>query len=449
MTESLNSFLFSTPEMSRVFSPQSQLCAMMRFEWALTKALEGSDLAASGSSQVLEALLDAAFVDIGSLRSAGTSAGNIVIPFIHQLTQKVSECSEPASRAIHLGATSQDVLDTALVLQIAEALPLLDESIARLDAALARQVRMHADTVLSGRTWLQPGPPTTLGLKIAGIIAALRRDRGRLRKTGEQSAVLQFGGAVGTLATLGEAGASVSSELAGFLGLHEPELPWHTQRDRLVELVQVLAILTGTLAKFARDISLLMQVEVAEAAEESSGTRGGSSTMPHKHNPVSCAAVVAIHARMPGLVATMLQAMVQEHERGLGLWQAEWETIPEAFQLAAAALRYATEIAESLEVDAVRMNDNMDRLMGTTMSEAVAAALGAKIGRTSANALLREASAKALGEERHLGEVLKEIPEVSRQLTSDEIDHLMNPRNYLGSTRRFIAAVLRDKYAGH
>lgn len=448
MAESLNSFLFSTPEMTRVFSPLSQLRSMMRFELALTQSLERSGLAASGSSQTVETLLDASFVDIELLERQASRSGNIAIPFVGQLTAAVKKRSEPASLAIHLGATSQDLLDTAVVLQIADALPLLEESIARLDSALVKQVRAHAETVLSGRTWLQPGPPTTFGLKLAGTLAALRRDHARLRNAEERCAVLQFGGAVGTLASLGESGARVSSELAKALGLREPDLPWHTQRDRLVEAVQVLAILTGTLAKFARDISLLMQVEVAEAGEESGGERGGSSTMPHKHNPVSCAAVIAIHTRMPGLVSTMLHAMVQEHERGLGFWQAEWETIPRAFELAAASLGYAIEIAESLQVNTTRMRDNIDSLLGTTMSEAVATTLGAKIGRAASNALLRESSTKALNENRRLSEVLKETPEVVRHLTSEEIDSLLAPCNYLGSARRFIAAVLGDEDAG-
>jgi 3-carboxy-cis,cis-muconate cycloisomerase len=447
MPESLNSFLFSTPEMTRVFSPQSQLRAMMRFEWALTQALEKSALAAAGSSQVLESFLDAGFIDAESLQGKAADAGNVAIPFVHQLTASVKERDESAARAIHLGATSQDVLDTALILQIRDALPLLEEVLARLDCALVRQVRAHADTVLSGRTWLQPGPPTTLGLKLAGTLAALRRDRERIRAAAQRTLVLQFGGAVGTLASLGEAGTSVSAELARILELREPELPWHTYRDRFVEVVQVLAILTGTLAKFARDIALLMQAEVAEASEGPSEDRGGSSTMPHKQNPVSCAAVLAVHARMPGLAATMLQSMPQEHERGLGLWQAEWETIPEAFRLAAAALTYATDIAESLHVNAARMQANIDDLMGATMSEAMSAALAANIGRAAAHAILRAATSRAQTEQRHLRDVLKGLPEIAQHLAPGEIDALMDPRQYLGSTQHFIAVVLGDEHA--
>jgi len=305
-------------------------------------------------------------------------------------------------------------------------------------------VRKHRHTVLMGRTWLQAGPPTTLGLKLAGSLAALRRDRDRLRSAAARTLVVEFGGAVGTLAAVGATGGAVSAELARLLQLKEPPLPWHTQRDNLVEMVQVLAILTGTLAKFARDIALLMQSEVGEAAEESSEGRGGSSTMPHKHNPVACAAVIATNARMPGLSATMLHAMSQEHERGLGLWQAEWDTVPEAFRLTAAALAYSIEIAQGLQVDAARMKSNLDSLLGLPLSEAVSAALAPKVGRSTAHDLLRTATERATAEKRNIADILKQVPQVTAHLTEVEIDQLLDPGAYLGSAQRFITRVLGE-----
>lgn len=444
MRDDLNSFLFSTPEMTRVFGPEQQLRAMMRFEWALTRALEKQDLAEPGSGSALESLLDAGFVDVDSLQREAADAGNIAIPFVRQLTAAVKAGNERASRAIHLGATSQDVLDSALVLQIRDALNLLNGAIERLDAGLASQARAHRETLLTGRTWLQAGPPTTLGLKLAGTLAALRRSRDRLRAAAERTLVVQFGGAVGTLASLGPAGVAISAELARILGLREPDLPWHTQRDALVEIVQVLAILTGSVAKLARDIALLMQPEVGEASEGSNDGGGGSSTMPHKHNPVACAAVLAVHARMPGLIATMLHAMPQEHERGLGLWQAEWDTVPEAFRLASAALAYSVEIVDNLQVDAARMQANFDGLLGLTLSEAVSAALAPKIGRSAAHDLLRKATTRAAEENRHLRDVLEQMPEISAHLAHQEIERLMDPRAYLGSAQRFIARVVGE-----
>ncbi len=446
MSNGLNSFLFSTPEMTRVFSGKAQLRAMMRFEWALLCALEKQGIAEAGSSQVLQSLLDAdfgaGFVDVESIEREAKNAGNVAIPFVRQLTAKVKARSESAARAVHLGATSQDVLDSALVLQIREGLKLLDAAIEELDRALADQVRAHRQTVLLGRTWLQPGPPTTLGLKLAGTLAALRRDRDRIRSSAERVLVPEFGGAVGTLAALGTAGGAVAAELARILDLREPVLPWHTQRDNLAEMVQVLAILTGTLGKFARDIALLMQSEVGEASEAREEERGGSSTMPHKQNPVACAAVLAVHARMPELASTMLHAMPQEHERGLGLWQAEWETVPNAFRLAAAALAYSAEIAQGLQVDAARMKSNIDGLLGLPLSEAVSAALAPKVGRSAAHDLLRKAVQGAAKEKRSLADILKQLPEVTAHLSDEEIDRLLDPRAYLGCAQIFISRVL-------
>jgi 3-carboxy-cis,cis-muconate cycloisomerase len=444
MSDRLNSFLFSTPEMTRVFSQQAQLRAMMRFEWALTCALEKHGHAEAGSNEVLESLLDADFVDTALLAQDARAAGNIAIPFVKELTARVKTRSEVAARSIHLGATSQDVLDSALVLQIREALVLLDATIEQLEGALIKQVGEHRHTLLMGRTWLQAGPPTTLGLKLAGSLAALRRDRDRIRSAAARTLVVQFGGAVGTLAALGATGGAVSGELARILDLREPELPWHTHRDNLVEMVQVLAILTGTVAKFAKDIALLMQSEVAEAAEAHKEGRGGSSTMPHKHNPVACAAVIATNARIPGLASTMLHAMSQEHERGLGLWQAEWDTVPEAFRLTAAALAYSIEIAQGLEVDAARMMSNLDNLLGLPLSEAVNAALAPKVGRSTAHDLLRAATERASTEKRNLGDILKQLPQVTAHLTEAEIDQLLDPRAYLGSAQRFISRVLGE-----
>lgn len=417
---------------------------MMRFEWALACSLEKHGLAEPGSGVMVESLLDAGFVDLDQLQHEAKDTGNVAIPFVKQLTAAVKTRDERAWRAIHLGATSQDVLDTALVLQMRKAVNLLNQAMENLDRALVEKVRAHHETLITGRTWLQAGPPTTLGRKLAGTLAALRRHSERIRSAAHRALVLQFGGAVGTLAALGASAGAVTGELARILDLPEPELPWHTQRDRFAEMVEVLALLTGTLAKFARDMALLMQTEVGEASEGGSGGRGGSSTMPQKRNPVGCAAVIAAHARMPGLVTTMLNAMPQEHERGLGLWQAEWDTVPEAFRLTAAALAYSIEIAEALETNAARMQANFDALLGVTLAEAVSAALAPKIGRSAAHEFLREATTRAMDERRHLGDVLKQMPEVTAHLNGEEIDRLMEPRAYLGCAERFVARVLGD-----
>jgi 3-carboxy-cis,cis-muconate cycloisomerase len=442
MDSESTSFLFSTPEMTETFSLTRQLRAMMQFEWALTCALEKKGIAEAGAGAILECLIEAEFVDTPALERDAQGAGNIAIPFIQQLTRNVQRLNEPASRTIHLGATSQDLLDTALVLQIREALQFILEAIERFDIALVKQIRAHAETLMAGRTWLQPGPPITFGLKLAGTLAALRRHQTRINAAAERVLVLQFGGAVGTLAALGSAGEEVSAELARILKLKEPDLPWHTQRDNLVETAQVLALLVGTLSKFAKDIALLMQAEVAEASEPAGNNRGGSSTMPQKQNPVACAMVLASAARVPGLISTMLVAMPQEHERGLGLWQAEWETLPEIFRLTSAALARSIEITEGLVVDASRMASNLDAMHGLPQSEAVSTFLAQKVGRSVAHEILRDATRRARDENRQLSDILKRMSEVTAHLTPEAIDRLLQPREYIGSTKRFIEGVL-------
>ena len=449
MSQDSIEFLFSTPAMTEIFSLSHQLRAMMQFEWALSCALEECGLAEAGSGDAVKRYVDARFVDLDALQSETLNAGNIAVPFIHQLTAQVKKENEAAAKTIHIGATSQDVLDTALILEIEEAIELIFESIGRLDRALEKQARAHAHTLITARTWLQPGPPITFGLKLAGFVSALRRHRTRMQQAAQRALVLQFGGAVGTLAALGPEGSRVSKELARILNLNEPELPWHSHRDNLVEIAATLALLVGTLGKFARDIALLMQTEVGEASEGAQAGRGGSSTMPHKRNPVACAAVLACAARVPGLVATLLAAMPQEHERGLGLWQAEWETIPEIFRLAACALARSIEIAEGLEVDAARMAANLDARLGLTQSEAVVIALAGRIGRSAAHSLLETAAREAAATGQHLSVVLKSMPDITALLNNAEIDRLLDPRQYLGSAARFIHQALEGDDAGH
>ena len=439
--------LFSTKEMDEVFSLSRQLQYMTRFEWALTSALERHGIASKGASDALELFLDAAFADPPSLWEQAHQAGNLAIPFLRALTAAVSARDEQAARYIHFGATSQDVLDTALVLQMRDALALIRGDLETLDASLVKLIGAHATTVLAGRTWLQDAPPVTLGLKIAGWLAALRRHRERLQAAGSRALVLQFGGAVGTLAALGENGPAVSQALAQKLELSEPELPWHAHRDNLVEVAATLGLLVGTLGKIAKDISLLMQTEVAELSEPGGEGRGASSTMPHKRNPVASAIILAAAVRVPGLVSTMMAAMVQEHERGLGGWQAEWETLPEIFRLTAAALSRSLEIAGGMEVDRGQMLANLEATHGLVLAEAVSAALVPLVGRAQAHELLQQASQRAVVEKKHLRDILLEMPQTRNLLSQAELDHLLDPRNYLGSTQIFIDRVLRGTHA--
>ena len=400
-TSALLNGIVSTPDMDHAMSGTSLIQAMLRFEAALSGALEDCGLAPLGSEAVVTALLADTFLTperAEAIRLAARAAGNLAIPFVKLVTEAVSKHDPGAAGVVHQGATSQDVLDSALCLQMKDAFELLAADLDRLRSICAAFATQHAETVMVGRTWLQQGPPVTLGLKVAGWVAALDRQRERLRDVKRRCLRLQFGGAVGTLASLGSDGIAVSKALSRRLELPESALPWHTQRDNLVEIASTLGNLIGTLGKMARDISLLMQSEVGEVLEPIGEGRGGSSTMPHKRNPVGSAAVLAAATCAPGLVATMFAAMPQEHERGLGGWQAEWETLPQLFRLTAGALGNMNDMAAGLEVHADVMVANLDRSRGLVLAEAVSAALSPKLGRSSAHSLVESASQAALRE---------------------------------------------------
>jgi 3-carboxy-cis,cis-muconate cycloisomerase len=439
--------LFSTVAMQQVFSDASQLQEMLRFEWALSAALGDCGLAPANAAEPLAHLLGSVFLTpdrANTLRAAAALSGNLAIPFVKMLTAEVDRLAPEAVRVVHTGATSQDVLDTALALQMRQAVALL---YADLDTTVDRCMLLahqHAGTILAGRTWLQQGPPVTLGLKFAGCAAALSRHRHRLHRAAEQAVVLQFGGAVGTLASLRFDGLKVSAALAKRLELREPSLPSHTHRDNLVEVAAVLGMLTGTLGKMARDISLSMQAEIGELAEPAAEGRGGSSTMPHKRNPVGCAVVLAAATRVPQLVATMLAAMPQEQERGLGGWQAEWETLPQIFRLTAGALSQMKQIVDGIEVHADRMSQNLESTHGLLLAESVSSALSEHLGRIAAHRLVEKASYRAIEEKRSLESVLSEMPAVMQHITPAALHKLFDYRNYLGSSQELIERTLQS-----
>jgi 3-carboxy-cis,cis-muconate cycloisomerase len=433
--------LFSTPEVSAVVRGQALIVQMLRFEWALAGALEKNGIIPSGVSAVIETITTDD-LDIDSIAEKATNAGNLAIPFVSQLTKCVAEKNPSLAAYVHWGATSQDVLDTASVLQTRQVLELLQEDLNATAAALIPLIRTHASTLLPGRTWLQQGPPVTFGLKLAGWLDALQRHRLRLRGAASRCAVLQFGGAVGTLAALGEYGPAVTRDLGRALGLSEAAIPWHTHRDRVAEIAATLGLLTGTLGKIARDFSLLMQTEVSEAFEPAGEGRGGSSTMPHKRNPVSCSVVLAAAARMPGLVSTMLIGMVQEHERGLGGWQAEWETLVEIFRVSGGALRAIKQIVTELTVDVIAMRQHIDANGGIALAEAVSFALAQKIGKAEAHHFLERVVRVTIEQHSTLRESLLASAEVRKHLSFEEIDYALDPAQYLGSASVFIANVL-------
>jgi 3-carboxy-cis,cis-muconate cycloisomerase len=440
--------LFETAAMAAIFSDRARLQGMLDFEAALARAEAAAGLIPAAAAEAIARVCVADNFDLADLAQATAQAGNPAIPMVKRLTALVEKADASAARFVHWGATSQDATDTGLVLQMRAALASLEEDLRRLSDALAVLAGRHARTPMIGRTLMQQAVPVTFGLKAAGWLSAVERSRKRIADAGAAARVLQFGGAAGTLASLGDRSLDVAKELAKVLDLDLPELPWHTQRDRPVDLAAALGLMVGTLGKIARDISLLMQTEVGEAFEPAGHGRGDSSTMPHKHNPIGCAVVLAAAIRVPQLVATLLAAMPQEHERGLGGWHAEWETMPEVFRLAAGALRHTTDITAGLTIDAKRMGENLDATDGLVMAEAIMMALGDRIGRLEAHHLVEAACGRAVAEGRHLRDVLAQDPAVTAHLSPEALDRLFAPDSYLGVAERFVQRVLAGRTSG-
>ena len=439
--------LFATEAMREVFADRARIARMLDFEAALARAEAAAGVIPQAAADAIARNCTTAGFDIAAISRDARKAGNLAIPLVAALTRKVGASAPDAKGYVHWGATSQDVIDTGLVLQLRDALALIDADVERLATALALQTRKHATTVLAGRTWLQQALPVTLGAKLAAVLSAVDRHRGRLKALRRTSLVVQFGGAAGTLASLGQRGIAVSEALAADLALDMPDMPWHTQRDRLCDIAATLGMLTATLGKLARDIALLAQSEVSEAREPALPGRGGSSTMPQKRNPVGASIALEAAVRVPALVSTMLTCAVQEHERGLGNWPAEWTTLPEIALLASGALAAMVEVIEGLDVDADRMRANLDVTQGLIFAEAVQMALAPSLGRDTAHALVGAASKKSIAEKRSLREVLSEDAKVRAVLDEQALANVFDAATYLGSTHAYIDAVLAQDVA--
>ena len=434
--------LFGSAAMGEVFSDAARLQRMLDFEAALARAEARCGVIPAGAAPAIASKCKADLIDASALATATAASLNPAIPLVKQLTALVAKDDPEAARFVHWGATSQDANDTGLVLQIRQALDILEGDLATLCTGLIRLAQKHRSTPIAGRTLMQHALPTTFGAKVAGWLDAMNRHRERFAETRARVLVVQFGGAVGTLAALGEKGLQAAEALAAELHLGLPTIPWHAQRDRVAEVATALGLCTGTLGKIARDISLHMQTEIAEIFEPAGEGRGGSSTMPHKRNPVSAAVVLSAATRVPGLVSTMLSAMVQEDERGLGDWHAEWETLPEIFRLTAGALHQMATIVPHLEVDAARMRRNLEATQGLIFAEGVTMAMGKHIGKSAAHTLVEAASKKARASGKHLREVLAQDRTVSERLTSAELDRLFAPENYLGVAEELVDRVI-------
>lgn len=436
--------LFSYDELERILSDESRLQRMLDFESALAKAEARAGVIPPGAAAKIAEHCKTESLDLPAIAEAAARAGNLAIPLIKMLTEAVAARNKDAARFVHWGATSQDVIDTALILQLREILHLLERDLARLSDTLANLATQQRTTPVIARTWLQQAVPTTFGYIVAGWLDVILRHRLRLVELRPRVLALQFGGAAGTLAALSGRGAEVAKALAEELHLSLPAVPWHTHRDRMAEAAAFLGLLTGTLGKIARDISLHAQTEIAELSEPAGDDRGGSSTMPHKRNPVTCAAVLSASTRVPALVSTMLSAMSQEHQRGLGGWHAEWETLPEILRLAGGALHHLSEMLPGLHVDTEHMRRNLGATKGLIFAEAVSTALADRMGKIPAHMLVEAACKKARAEDRHLKDVLREDQGLHGHLAPADVESLFEVRNYLGSADDFVQHVLEQ-----
>jgi 3-carboxy-cis,cis-muconate cycloisomerase len=403
--------LAATEALSRVFSDEAVLQAMLDFESALARAEARAGVIPEDAAAAITKAAVADSFDFAKLIRQSLRAGTPAIPLVRMLTERVRASDAKAAGFVHWGATSQDVTDTALVMLLGRCRAVLEPDHERVLRGLRRLSEEHAGTVMLGRTLLQPAPPVTFGLKAAGWMGAIRRGWARVTNRFDEAAYLQFGGASGTLAALGDRGIPVSKELASELSLRCPDAPWHGYRDRLAALMAALSIYTASLGKMALDVALMMQFEVGEAAEPGGDGRGGSSTMPHKHNPTACVLAIAAAKRTPGLVSNFLSGMLQEHERGMGGWQSEWVTVQAIVQAAGVSLESMAEVAEGLTVDVDRMRRNIDATEGAVFAEKAMMMLAPEMGRDAAY--------------RAAANSLPELPE------------LRDPVDYLGSAEIF------------
>ncbi|HET7516729.1 MAG TPA: 3-carboxy-cis,cis-muconate cycloisomerase [Actinomycetes bacterium] len=423
---------------------------MLDAERALAVASARAGVVPEAAAAAIAAACQADRFDPGGLGRRARGAGNPVVPLVRDLTRAVTEAAGPkAARWVHHGATSQDIADTALSLVAFRALhPVLDDLGGAAEAAAGLADR-HRATVMAGRTLGQQAVATTFGLKAAGWLVAMDEAAAGLARVRRERLAAQLGGAAGTLASLGPDGAEVARWYAAELRLCEPTLAWHTNRTRVGELAGALGVAAGALGKVALDVTLLAQTEVAEVSEAGEEGRGGSSTLPHKRNPVGAVLVTAATRRVPGLVATLLGSMAQEHERATGAWHAEWEPQLDLLRLVGGAAARTRELLAGLEVHPERMRANLEATGGLLMSERVAGALADPLGPVAANDLVGRLSRQAAGSGRPLREVLAADPTVRQHLDEADLDRLLDPEGYLGSAGQFIDQALAAHRGGH
>jgi 3-carboxy-cis,cis-muconate cycloisomerase len=431
--------LYGTDPMRAAMGEHAYLQRMLDVEAALARAQARLGLIPAEAAAAITAAADATRLDLPAMAAATRNTGYPVVALVKQLT---ALAGPDAGRWTHWGATTQDIMDTALVLQMRDGLALIEADLRATCAGLAALGRAHRDTVMAGRTHLQHALPVTFGYKAAVWLAPLLNSLERLVEMRPRLLRLSFGGAAGTLASLGEKGLDVTRELAKELDLAEAEIPWHVARDGLNEAACWLGILCGNLSKIATDVMLLMQTEVAEVSEPHVRGRGGSSTMPQKRNPIACEYVLAQARGVHALVPQMLAAMAQDLERGTGPWQAEMLALPQAMLLTHGAVCQARFIAEGLVVDPARMRRNLDATGGLIVSEAVMMGLAPVLGRMEAHDVVNDACDLAIAEGLSLADSLLRDGRLAGRLDREAIARMTDPSAYLGAAQAFVDRVL-------
>jgi 3-carboxy-cis,cis-muconate cycloisomerase len=431
--------IFSTEAMRRVFSDERRIELYLEFEAALARVQARLGIIPANAADEIERTCRIENIDFARLKAQTERIGYPVLPVVQQI---VAKCAEGLGEWCHWGATTQDITDTATVLQIREALTLVESDLRAISASLAELARRYRDTPMAGRSNLQQAVPITFGFKIATLLAAMQRHRARLAELRPRVLVGEFAGAAGTLSSLGVDGLKVQAALMAELGLGEPEIAWHTVRDRIAEVGCFLGLVTGTLGKLSMDVKLLMQTEVAEVFEPFHPERGSSSTMPQKRNPISCLYIHSTAALVRQNAAALMEAAVADHERSTGPWEIEWIALPEIFLLASGCLAQSRDLVAGLQVDEARMRANLDLTQGMIVSEAVMMGLGPKIGRQRAHDLVYDVCRKVGATGRPLRDLLMEDQEIARATTEAELAALTDPANYLGLAGEMVERVL-------
>jgi 3-carboxy-cis,cis-muconate cycloisomerase len=429
--------LFVPDAIRAAISDRAWIAAMLEFEAALAAAEARAGVIPGEAAAAIAAACDPERFEAEALGREARAAGNPAVPLARALTEAVEG---DAARFVHWGATSQDVMDTAAMLVARRALALIGEELDGVAAACARQADEHRHTAMPGRTLLQQALPTTFGLKAAGWLCAIDDARRRLAAV---PLAVELGGAAGTLASLAPEGIRVLGHLAEELGLEEPVVPWHTARGRVAELGAALALAAGALEKIAQDVTLLAQTEVAEVAEPAGEGRGGSSTLPHKRNPIGSVLAIACARRVRGEASILLGAMAQEHERAAGAWQAEWEALGGALAYTGGAAAAVRDVLDGLEVRPERMRENLDLTGGLVLAESVSMALRERIGRSEAHHLVEAASRRALEAGRPFREELLDDEAIRSELSREEIDRALDVDGYASEAAALVERALR------